>query len=87
MPYLNNKLIGFILGLLLSCSAFAAEPVALNPAHPERYTVVKGDTLWHIAIRYLGDPCRYPELARLSRIRNPDLIHPGDKVKIVRTLE
>ncbi len=48
------------------------------------HIVVKGDTLWHIAIRYLGDPFRYPELARLSHIRNPDLIYPGDKVRIVR---
>ena len=38
----------------------------------------------HIAIRYLGDPFRYPELARLSDIRNPDLIYPGNKVRIIR---
>lgn len=47
------------------------------------HIVVKGDTLWHIAKRYINNPYRYPELAKLSRIKNPDLIYPGDKVKII----
>ncbi len=47
------------------------------------HVVRRGDTLWHIAIRYLGNPWRYPELARLSRIRDPDLIYPGDRVIIL----
>ena len=47
------------------------------------HIVVKGDTLWHIARRYIHDPYRYPELARLSNIRNPDLIYPGQRVKII----
>ncbi|MBD3669505.1 MAG: LysM peptidoglycan-binding domain-containing protein [Gammaproteobacteria bacterium] len=47
------------------------------------HVVVKGDTLWDIAERYVKDPFRYPELARLSGIRNPDLIYPGDIVVII----
>lgn len=47
------------------------------------HIVVKGDTLWHIAKRYVNNPWRYPELARLSKIKNPDLIYPGDKVVII----
>lgn len=47
------------------------------------HVVVKGDTLWDIARHYVHDPFRYPELARLSKIRNPDLIYPGDRVRIV----
>lgn len=43
---------------------------------------MRGDTLWVIARRFLGNPYRYPELARESGIRNPDLIHPGDIVRI-----
>ena len=47
------------------------------------HIVVKGDTLWHIAKRYINNPWRYPELAKLSKIKNPDLIYPGDKVVII----
>ncbi len=46
------------------------------------YTVVKGDTLWHIAKRYRDNPYLYPELANLSKIRDPNLIYPGDTVTI-----
>ncbi|HEB57726.1 MAG TPA: LysM peptidoglycan-binding domain-containing protein [Gammaproteobacteria bacterium] len=46
------------------------------------HIVVRGDTLWAIAERYVQDPFRYPELARLSNIENPDLIYPGDRVRI-----
>lgn len=42
-----------------------------------RYTVVKGDTLWAIAKRFLGSGSRYPELAEKNGIKNPHLIHPG----------
>ena len=49
------------------------------------HIVVKGDTLWHIAKRYINNPYRYPELAKLSHIKNPDLIYPGNKVKIIFT--
>ncbi len=48
------------------------------------YIVVKGDTLWHIARRYLGDPLLYPSLAELSKINNPDLIYPGDKIYFIK---
>jgi len=65
--------------------------LATQPAWEEmEHVVVKGDTLWDITRRYIGDPFRYPELARLSQIRNPDLIYPGDRVKIrkkIRTTE
>jgi hypothetical protein len=81
MSYLNNKLIGFILGALFSFSALAAEPVALNPAHPERYTVVKGDTLWDISALFLRDPWLWPEVWYVNpQVENPHLIYPGDEL-------
>ena len=52
-----------------------------NPANTT-YTVVKGDTLWHIAKRFLCDGTRYPEIAKLNNIDNEDLIYPGQVFKI-----
>ncbi|MES9919433.1 MAG: LysM domain-containing protein [Candidatus Thiodiazotropha sp.] len=81
MSYLNNKLIGVISGLLLSFSALAAEHVALNPSHPERYTVVKGDTLWDISSMFLRDPWLWPEVWYVNpQIENPHRIYPGDEI-------
>lgn len=46
------------------------------------HTVVKGDTLWAIAKKYVNDPFLYPELAQLSNITNPHRIYPGNRVRI-----
>ena len=50
--------------------------------HEVVHTVVKGDTLWAIAKKYVNDPFLYPELARLSNIKNPHRIYPGNRVRI-----
>lgn len=61
-----------------------AEEAARTIQEPRFIThvVKKGDTLWDIAEKYVNDPFRYPELAELSHIQNPDLIYPGDIVRI-----
>ncbi len=56
----------------------------MTPGSEITHRVVSGDTLWDIAAHYLGNPFQYPELARLSRIRNPDLIYPEDIIRIRR---
>jgi len=46
---------------------------------PKTYTVVKGDTLWNIAKKNLGNGARYTEIYNLNKdkIKNPNLIYPG----------
>lgn len=44
--------------------------------------VVKGDKLIHICRKYLEKPGRWQEVARFNRMKNPDLIFPGDRVKV-----
>jgi nucleoid-associated protein YgaU len=46
--------------------------------------VVEGDTLWGLAERELGSGARYTEIFEANRevIENPDLIFPGQKLRI-----
>jgi hypothetical protein len=61
-------------------------PVVVQPvAAPVRtHRVVSGDTLWHIAQRYLGSGPRWPEIFALNTaiIKNPHWIYPGQVFRI-----
>jgi DNA-binding SARP family transcriptional activator len=56
-----------------------------------QYTVVKGDTLWDISGRNLGDPTRWPEIYAMNRgasmpdgrtLTNPNLIWPNLELEL-----
>lgn len=49
---------------------------------PKTYTVQKGDTLWSICKKHLGDGQKYKEIAKLNNLENPDLIYPGQKLRL-----
>lgn len=42
------------------------------------YTVVRGDTLWKIAIAMYNDGYKWVEIAQSNKLANPNLIHPGN---------
>jgi nucleoid-associated protein YgaU len=50
----------------------------------ETYTVVRGDTLWDIAVRAYGDGYKWVEIASANNLVNPDLIHAGNNFVIPR---
>ena len=49
---------------------------------PDRHIVVRGDTLWDIAAKFLKNPYRWGELWKLNAddIKNPQLIYPGQVI-------
>lgn len=50
----------------------------------EYYVIEKGDTLWAIAEKFLGNGAKYTEIFEENRevIEDPDLIFPGQKIRI-----
>ena len=77
-----NKIL--ILFAILFTFAYAnAGEIELNPEHPNKYTVVEGDTLWGISARFLQKPWRWQEIWQVNpQIKNPHLIYPGDVVSL-----
>ena len=64
---------------MVSEPAPEVESSIVTPDYPERYVVVKGDTLWDISKRFLNDPWLWPSVWHINpSIRNPHLIYPGD---------
>ncbi len=78
-------MIRYIITLLGFCclSAYAANNnIELQSDHPDRYVVVKGDTLWGISGKFLKNPWQWPSIWKMNKaeIKNPNLIYPGDLI-------
>ncbi|WP_072819443.1 LysM peptidoglycan-binding domain-containing protein [Modicisalibacter ilicicola] len=76
-----RRLVGWSMGVL--CTALLTPAMAfqndLRSDAPDRYEVVKGDTLWDISGHFLDNPWQWPELWEVNtQIANPHLIYPGD---------
>ena len=67
---------------VFSNDGVAIYPVAAPAEETYRiHTVVKGDSLWDIAKKYLGDGSRYPEIKTLNDLKS-NVIYSGWKLKI-----
>jgi len=65
-------------------SSTAPKPAAPAAPAEQTYTVVAGDSLSKIAKRLYGDANQWRRIFEANRdqIQNPDLIKPGQKLKI-----
>jgi nucleoid-associated protein YgaU len=65
-------------------SSTAPSPAPASQSAGRTYTVVKGDTLSKIAKSLYGDANKWRKIyeANTDILKNPDLIHPGQVLKI-----
>lgn len=64
--------------------ATASPAQSQNTISGNKYTVVKGDTLWDISVRAYQDGYRWVEIAEANNLSNPNIIHPGNALTIPR---
>lgn len=59
-------------------------PAGVSSTEVVYYEIEKGDTLSAIAKRFLGNAMDYPKIFEANRevIKDPDLIFPGQKIRI-----
>ena len=67
-----------------SSTAPTPQPKPIVPPAPRTYTVAAGDSLSKIAKKLYGDASKWKRIFEANRdiLKNPDLIHPGQVLKI-----
>lgn len=61
-----------------------AAAIAQTPISEGKYTVVKGDSLWKIAVRAYGDGFQWEKIAKANNLVHPRLIHSSNVLIIPR---
>ena len=84
---MGKAIISLFLLLAPTAAALATDASELKETAPDRYIVVKGDTLWSISGRYLKEPWRWPDLWKMNKdqVKNPNRIYPGDVLVLERS--
>ena len=49
----------------------------------QNYTVVRGDTLYHIGIKLCNNPYLWPQIASQNNVSNPHLIFPDQTLTVL----
>lgn len=65
---------------VITHSVATADTLQLRDNYPDQYVVVKGDTLWNIAGKFLQNPWEWPTLWKGNRdvVEDPHWIYPGE---------
>lgn len=59
-------------------------PPTPTPAGPISHTISEGDTLARLAVEFLGDASRWPEIAAANPGMDPNKVHVGQEIFIPR---
>jgi len=80
-PIMLRSVVITLLFLILPSLAPAQE---VDPGQQVTHEVVKGENLWSLAERYLGNPYLWPLIyeANASQIQNPNILEPGQLLVI-----
>lgn len=71
-----------LFSLVFLFSFLVGQPLSAADDQTVELTVRNGDSLEKICNEYLGNQKSWPRIAKLNRLQNPDLIHPGQKLTI-----
>jgi nucleoid-associated protein YgaU len=67
-----------------SISKIQSTTISNNPITGTTYVIKSGDNLWNICVRAYGDGYKWPEIAKINHLENPDLIFSGNTLQIPR---
>ena len=77
-------MVGNALGISNVEAAELTAPEEEKASETQYYEIQKGDSLWKIAQEFYGNGNKYPDIFEANKevIKDPDLIFPGQKIRI-----